>query len=64
MGWLYDAIPEERRASIVRAVTRVKIGTGVEMLQRGSVGGVALLLLRGNVEFLGDPHKFTRDSGR
>ena len=33
------------------------------MLKSGQVGGVLLLLLEGDLQFTGDPHKVHRDGG-
>jgi hypothetical protein len=46
-----------------KAMQEVRVPGGESMLKHGQVGGVLLLLLEGELQFSGDPHKGHRDAG-
>ena len=62
--WLHDQIRPMHRGRVVASMTKpVAFAPGDPVLQSGKVGGVLMMIVKGELQFTGDPQKATRDSG-
>ena len=61
--WVYDLVPAAARKEVAKILLEVNVQPKIELLQRGRVAGVLLLILEGEIAFTGDAQKRSRDDG-
>lgn len=60
--WLHDQIRPMHRGRVVAALSNpISVSAGDPLLRSGQVGGVLLMILKGEVQFTGDAHKMARE---
>ena len=61
--WVYDLLPSAARRDLSKIQLDISVGPKVQLLQKGRIAGVLLVILSGEVQFTGDQKKKTRDGG-